>query len=54
MAINISLYQMSEPENLFPKTIPETPVSTHQIVLKDGCDIDKPTAGTCFIMVYAK
>lgn len=43
MAINISLYQMSEPENLFPKTIPETPVSTHQILLKDGCDIDKPT-----------
>lgn len=43
MAINISLYQMSEPENQFPKTIPQTPVSQHTITLKDGCDIDKPT-----------
>lgn len=41
MAINISLYQMSEAENVFPKTIP-TPVSTHTITLKEGCSIDKP------------
>lgn len=43
MAINISLYQMSEPENVFPKTIPAVPVSTHTIKLKEGCSIDKPT-----------
>lgn len=43
MAINISLYQMAEPENVFPKTIPATPVSTHAITLKEGCSIDKPT-----------
>lgn len=42
MAINISLYQISEPENVFPKTI-GTAVSTHTITLKDGCSIDKPT-----------
>lgn len=42
MAINISLYQMSEAENVFPKTIP-APVSTHSITLKEGCSIDKPT-----------
>lgn len=43
MAINISLYQMTEPENVFPKTIPATPVSTHSVTLKEGCSIDKPT-----------
>lgn len=42
MAINISLYQITEPENVFPKTI-GTAVSTHTITLKDGCSIDKPT-----------
>lgn len=43
MAINISLYQISEAENVLPKTIPPTPVSTHTITLKEGCSIDKPT-----------
>lgn len=42
MAINISLYQITEAENVFPKTIPQTPVSTHTITLKNGCSIDKP------------
>jgi hypothetical protein len=42
MAINISLYQITEPENVFPKTI-GTAVATHTITLKDGCSIDKPT-----------
>jgi hypothetical protein len=42
MAINISLYQIAEPENVFPKTI-GTAVSMHTITLKDGCSIDKPT-----------
>lgn len=42
MAINISLYQITEPENVFPKTI-GTAVSTHTITLKDGCSIDNPT-----------
>lgn len=42
MSINISLYQITEPENVFPKTI-GTAVSTHTITLKDGCSIDKPT-----------
>lgn len=42
MAINISLYQITEPENVFPKTIPALPVATHAITLKDGCSIDKP------------
>ena len=43
MAITISLYQMSEAENVFPKTIPSEPVSQHTITLKEGCSIDKPT-----------
>lgn len=42
MAITISLYQISEDEEVFPKTIP-TPVSTHTIKLKEGCSIDRPT-----------
>lgn len=42
MAITISLYQISEPENVFPKTL-GTAVATHTITLKDGCSIDKPT-----------
>ena len=43
MAITISLYQITEPENVFPKTIPAQPVSSHTITLKEGCSIDKPT-----------
>jgi len=42
MAINISLYQISEAENVMPKTIP-APISTHPITLKEGCSIDNPT-----------
>lgn len=42
MAINISLYQIDDPENVMPKTIP-SPISTHAITLKDGCSIDNPT-----------
>lgn len=42
MAINISLYQITEPENVFPKTVGAA-VSTHTVALKDGCSIDKPT-----------
>lgn len=43
MAITMSLYQINEDENVFPKTIPATPTSTHTIKLKDGCSIDQPT-----------
>lgn len=42
MAINISLYQITDAENVVPKTL-GTAVSTHTITLKDGCSIDKPT-----------
>lgn len=42
MAINISLYQISDAENVVPKSI-GTAVATHAITLKDGCSIDKPT-----------
>lgn len=41
MAINISLYQISDAENVVPKTV-GTAVSTHTVTLKDGCSIDKP------------
>lgn len=41
MAINISLYQITDAENVVPKTL-GTAVSTHTITLKDGCSIDKP------------
>ena len=41
MAINISLYQISEDERAFPKAL-GTPVATHQITLKGGCSIDSP------------
>lgn len=41
MAINISLYQITDAENVVPKSI-GTAVSTHTITLKDGCSIDKP------------
>ena len=43
MSITISLYQISEDEKVFPKTIPAQPVSSHTITLKDGCSIDNPT-----------
>ena len=42
MAITISLYQISEAENVMPKAIP-APISTHAITLKEGCSIDNPT-----------
>lgn len=42
MAINISLYQITDDEIVFPKTIPYDPVATHTITLKDGCSIDRP------------
>ena len=41
MAINISLYQITDAENVVPKAL-GTAVSTHTITLKDGCSIDKP------------
>lgn len=41
MAINISLYQISDDERVVGKTIP-TAISTHTITLKDGCSIDAP------------
>ena len=43
MAINISLYQITDNEKAYPKTIPATPTATHAITLKDGCSIDRPT-----------
>lgn len=42
MAITISLYQITEDEKTFPKTL-GTAVSTHTVTLKDGCSIDNPT-----------
>ena len=41
MAINISLYQISDDERVVGKTIPAA-ISTHTITLKDGCSIDAP------------
>ena len=41
MAINISLYQISDAENVVPKTL-GTAIATHTIVLKEGCSIDRP------------
>lgn len=41
MAINISLYQISEDERAFPKSL-GAPTATHQITLKGGCSIDSP------------
>lgn len=41
MAINLSLYQISDAENVFPKTLPAA-TSTHEIKLKEGCSIDEP------------
>lgn len=43
MAINISLYQITDNEKAYPKNIPATPTATHTITLKDGCSIDRPT-----------
>ena len=42
MAINISLYQITDAENVVPKAL-GTAVSTHTVTLKDGCSIDRPT-----------
>ena len=41
MAINISLYQISDDERVVGKSIPAA-ISTHTITLKDGCSIDAP------------
>ncbi len=41
MAINMSLYQVSDDPKVMGKTIPE-PISTHVIKLKDGCSVDQP------------
>jgi len=41
MAINMSLYQVSDDPKVMGKTIPE-PTSTHVIKLKDGCSVDQP------------
>lgn len=41
MAINLSLYQISDDVNVLGKTIP-APTSTHTIVLKEGCSVDRP------------
>lgn len=41
MAINISLYQVTDDVNVLGKTIP-APTSAHTITLKDGCSIDNP------------
>lgn len=41
MAINISLYQISDDERVVGKSI-STPISTHTITLKDGCSVDAP------------
>lgn len=41
MAITISLYQITEDINVMGKTIPAA-TSTHTILLKDGCSIDRP------------
>lgn len=41
MAINISLYQITDDERVVGKSI-GTAVSTHTITLKGGCSIDNP------------
>lgn len=41
MAINISLYQVTDDLNVMGKNI-GTAVATHQITLKEGCSIDRP------------
>ena len=41
MAINLSLYQITDDINVLGKTIP-APTSTHSILLKEGCSIDRP------------
>lgn len=42
MAITMNLYQISEDERVVGKTIPENPLSSHTITLKDGCSVDEP------------
>lgn len=41
MAITMSLYQITDAENVVPKNL-GTAVATHTIVLKEGCSIDRP------------
>lgn len=41
MAISMSLYQVSDDINVMGKSIPQ-PTSTHTILLKDGCSVDRP------------
>lgn len=41
MAISMSLYQVTDDVNVLGKTIP-APTSTHTILLKEGCSIDRP------------
>ena len=41
MAITMSLYQITDDVNVMGKTIP-APTSTHTILLKEGCSIDRP------------
>lgn len=41
MAINLSLYQVMDDVNVLGKSIP-APTSTHTILLKEGCSVDRP------------
>lgn len=41
MAINLSLYRVTDDVNVLGKSIP-APASTHSILLKEGCSIDRP------------
>lgn len=41
MAISMSLYQVSDDINVMGKSIP-APTSTHNILLKEGCSVDRP------------
>lgn len=41
MAISMSLYQVMDDVNVLGKSIP-APTSTHTILLKEGCSIDRP------------
>lgn len=41
MAITMNLYQVSDDINVMGKSIPQ-PTSTHTILLKEGCSVDRP------------
>ena len=41
MAITLNLYQVSDDINVMGKSIPQ-PTSTHTILLKEGCSVDRP------------